>query len=109
MPSSFTRLTAAAICIAAGLVATPASALLIDVEIEFEDTSHSDDLVYFYPYRTSYRQVDRRYAFDDDPLSAFTEEPLHWHVEVQHNSVRRGMSQPRTSFVPEMFKSTEGI
>lgn len=109
MQTSLARLAAVATFACAVLAAPDASALLLDMEMDIEEASHSDDLVYFFPYRTSYRQVDRRYAFDDDPLSAFAHEPYEWNIKLYRTAVRRPMSGPRTSFVREMSRSTEGI
>jgi len=64
---------------------------------------------YFYPYPTAFTYVDRRYAFDDDPLTAFTRLPYVMRLQVQHRPMRRAMVQPRTNFVLEMFKSAETI
>ncbi len=65
--------------------------------------------VFFYPYRTSYTHVAKKYAFDDDPLAVFSAQPYQWTIEVRRVSVTRSMATPRTSFVPEMYKSVEGI
>ncbi len=107
---TFTKLMATALASCVMLCAADAAALRWQVALHADEASSpSDDIRYYYPFRTSYRQVDERYAFDDDPLSAFSNEPYEWHIELRRTEVRRGMVNPRTSFVPEMFKSTEAL
>lgn len=86
-----------------------AAALQWKVDLHGEVDLAAGGMTVFYPYPTSYRQVSKRYAFDDDPLSAFSQQPYEWIIELKHVSVRRSMAIPRTSFVPEMYKSTEGL
>jgi len=71
---------------------------------ETEPTGMVDDveLTYFYPFTTSYRQVDPGYAFDADPLTAYVEEPYLMPLVVQHVPVRRSLVKPRISFVEEV-------
>jgi hypothetical protein len=88
--------------IAGSLIAGDASALLLENNAE-----NGDDLVFFYPYPTSFRYIDPGYAFDDDPLTAFVHEPYAMPIVVRHAPVRRVLVQPRTSFVHEMYRSTE--
>jgi hypothetical protein len=87
------------------LVSADASALLMD-------KTGADDMfefTHFYPYPTSYTYVDEDYAFDDDPLEAFINEPYFMPVVLKHVTVRRAMVSPRTTFVEEMYRSTEAI
>ena len=84
------------------LVTVDASALLLENAAE-----GGDDLVFFYPYPTTFRYVDPGYAFDDDPLTAFVHEPYAMPIVVRHVPVRRVLVAPRTSFVHEMARSTE--
>ena len=85
------------------LWAPDASALLLENSAE----GGGDELVYFYPYPTSYREIDPGYAFDDDPLTAFVHEPYVMPITVRHTPVRRLLVQPRMSFVSEMYRSTD--
>lgn len=64
---------------------------------------------YYYPYPTTFTYVDRRYAFDDDPLRAFAHLPYVMPIAVKHAPRRRAMVRPRTDFVAEMFESAETI
>ena len=93
-----------ALFLAATFLAVPsdAHALLFENGIAGED-----ELIYHFPYPTTYTYVDQRYAFDDDPLNAFVHEPFFMPVVVKRTSVRRGMVMPRMSFVQEMYKSTD--
>jgi len=87
------------------LVSANASALLLE-------KAGGDDpfeFTHFFPYPTSYSYVDDDYAFDDDPLTAFINDPYFMPVVVQHVTVRRAMVRPRTTFVEEMYRSTEAI
>lgn len=70
-------------------------------------TSVVDDveLTYFYPYTTSYRQVDPGYAFSPDPLRAFVREPYALPIVVPHVEVRRSLVKPRLSFVDEVART----
>lgn len=85
----------------ASLTTADASALLL------ENSAAEEDLVFFYPYPTSFRDVDPGYAFDDDPLTAFVQEPYVMPIVVRHVPVRRVLVQPRTTFVYEMYRSTD--
>jgi len=67
------------------------------------------EFTHFYPYQTSYTQVDERYAFDDDPLTAFVHEPYTMQIEVVRVTVRRSMVRPRTQFVDEMYRSADRL
>lgn len=96
------RIGAAALAVAGSLVTSEASALLLENSAE-----GGDELVYFYPYPTSFRYVDPGYAFDDDPLTAFVHQPYAMPIVVRHVPVRRVLVQPRTSFVQQMTRSTE--
>lgn len=96
------RIGVAALAVAGSLVTSEASALLLENSAE-----GGDELVYFYPYPTSFRYVDPGYAFDDDPLTAFVHQPYAMPIVVRHVPVRRVLVQPRTSFVQQMTRSTE--
>ena len=86
---------------------TEASALLFEATIEEDPTQFA--ITYFYPYASTYTQVDEPYAFDDDPLEAFIHEPFIMKIEVNRMSVRRSMVRPRASFVELMYESTDAI
>ncbi len=91
--------------VAAGLLLSPstASALLL------EKMDPDDGLMVFthhYPYPTSFSQIDERYAFDDDPLKALVHIPYFMPFVIDRVVVRRSMIMPRTSFVQEMYNST---
>ena len=101
----FRSLLAAAAWLAVSSATTPAAALLI----EKAPAATSTKLTHFHPYRTSYRFVDPRYAFDDDPLTAFVHEPYFMPVVTRRVDVRRSMVVLRSSFVSEMFRSTNSI
>ena len=86
------------------LSTSTASALLL------EKMDPDDGLMLFthhYPYPTSFLQVDERYSFDDDPLSAFLVMPYFMPIVVEHVVVRQSMVMPRTTFVEEMYESTD--
>jgi hypothetical protein len=89
------------------LSATKASALLIEKTADRHDDPL--ELTYFYPYPTTYDFVDERFAFDDDPLEAFVQEPYFMPVVVRRHDVKRSMVEPRKSFVYEMVRSTDSI
>ncbi|MBW2456384.1 MAG: hypothetical protein JRI68_17825 [Deltaproteobacteria bacterium] len=87
------------------LMSADASALLL----EKAGSGDLFEFTYFYPYPTSYTYVDDSYAFDDDPINAFVNEPYFMPVVLQHVTVRRAMVRPRATFVEEMYRSTEAI
>jgi hypothetical protein len=88
------------------LITANASALLLEKVGGDDELS---EFTHFYPYPTSYTYVDDNYAFDDDPLTAFINEPYFMPVVVQPVAVRRTMVRPRTTFVQKMYQSTEAI
>lgn len=49
------------------------------------------------------------YEFDDDPLSAGGFGPNDATIRVRPRAARTTLIRPRTSFVPEMLKSVEGL
>lgn len=49
------------------------------------------------------------YEFADDPLSAGGFGPADATIRVRPGPVRRTLIRPRTSFVPEMYKSVEQL
>lgn len=49
------------------------------------------------------------YEFADDPLSAGGFGPTDATIRVRPGPVRRTLIRPRTSFVPEMYKSVEQL
>lgn len=49
------------------------------------------------------------YEFSDDPLSAGGFGPNDATIRVRPGPVRTTLIRPRTSFVPEMLKSVEGL
>jgi hypothetical protein len=49
------------------------------------------------------------YDFEDDPLNANAFGPNDATIRVRQGPVRRTLIRPRTSFVPEMFKSVENL
>jgi hypothetical protein len=51
--------------------------------------------------------VDESYAFDDDPLTAFVTMPYFMPIVVERVVVRQTMVMPRTTFVEEMYDSTD--
>jgi len=65
--------------------------------------------VYFYPYRSVFLDPDPGYAFDDDPLTAFTYDPYEMPMVVKRPHTSRGLVAPRTSFVTEMSRSTDAL
>ena len=87
------------------LISANACALLL------EKAGNGDpfEFTHFFPYPTSYNYVDDGYAFEDDPLNAFVNEPYFMPVVLQHVTVRRAMVRPRTTFVEEMYRSTDAI
>ncbi len=96
-------------CMAACMVmlwADTASALLFEKIIEPDPVVQ---FTYFFPYRTTYDFVDDRYAFDDDPLTAFLHEPYIMPIVVNRVQVRRSLVQPRVSFVDKMTQSVDTI
>lgn len=97
-----------------GLSALVAGALLLSSStasaLLLEKMDPDDGLMVFthhYPYPTSFSQIDERYAFDDDPLSAFIEMPYFMPIVVERVVVRQSMVMPRTTFVEEMYESTD--
>ncbi len=96
-----------AAALAAMILATStASALLID---NAPAPDGPVQFTYHFPYVTSYTHVEPRYAFDDDPLTAFRHVPYIMPIRVRPISERRSMVVPRMSFLPEMYKSTEAF
>jgi hypothetical protein len=49
------------------------------------------------------------YEFEDDPLNAGGFGPNDATIKVRPKAARTTLIRPRTSFVPEMLKSVEGI
>jgi hypothetical protein len=101
------RAIAAAILAASAIVAASgdASALLIEKALPDDDAP----FVAYYPYPTIFTFVDRGYAFDDDPLTAFVRHAYIMPIVVKHTPARQSMVQPRTSFVEEMLWSADAI
>ncbi len=105
MNKTATGLACMAAC-AVLLAASTASALLI--EKAAEDPGDAQ-FTHFFPYPTTYDFVDERYAFDDDPLTAFLNEPYIMPIVVTRVQVRRSLVQPRVSFVDKMTQSVDTI
>jgi len=83
-----------------------AEALLLDKAVSMAD-EEPVAFTYHYPYPTSLTYVDPGYAFDDDPLMAFPNVPYTMPVIIKRVAVRRAMVTPRTSFVQQMYDSTD--
>lgn len=88
------------------LLSADASALLVQ---KSDEGGPEAEYRVFYPYPSAYTYVDERYVFDDDPLTAFTNDPYVMPIEVVRVSERRTMVQPRMSFVHEMYKSLDHL
>ncbi len=97
----------AALGLAAALTgwSNDASALLWENEMEADPDGVV--FIYFYPYRSVFLDPDPGYAFDDDPLTAFTYDPYDMPMVVKRPQTSRGLVAPRTSFVKEMSRSTD--
>jgi hypothetical protein len=52
---------------------------------------------------------DYSYSFDDDPLSGSGLGDMSWVLRVRAPGIRTMLLRPRTTLVPEILKSVEGI
>ena len=69
----------------------------------------SVQLTHFYPYASSYTQIDEGFAFDDDPLRGLPNAPYIMPIVVQPPPDRQALVLPRMTFVEEMCRSTEAL
>jgi len=99
----------AALGLAAAVMGWSGDASALQWENEGAPNPDGVIFIYFYPYRSVFLDPDPGYAFDDDPLTAFSYAPYDLPIVVKRPQVTRGLVAPRTSFVTEMTRSTDGI
>ena len=102
------RAVVAAIVVAAVLVVAPAQAKLQDTS-GCERDRQAGDYYCFYPYASTYTNVDQDYAFAADRVQGRVYEPVRLPVREPVRRVVARLMRPRASFARKLSVSADDL